>query len=61
MTRSDLERLAASYRRSEERRQESREKLREGVLKARETMPLTEIADALGWSRKAVYDLIGKP
>lgn len=60
MTRSELERLAAAYRRSEERRQESRERLRQGVLTARETMTVTDIADALGWTRKAVYDLIGK-
>ena len=58
VTRSELERLAAAYRRAEERRQEARTRLRKGVEEARERMTITDIADALGWTRQSVYTLL---
>lgn len=61
MNRSTVQKQLASYQAAQERAQERRSALRTSVLdwKAKGAT-MVEIANALGWSRQSVYDLIGK-
>lgn len=62
MTRSHVQQRLSAYEKAQERVGEQRARLRSAVLewKAQGTT-IVEIADALGWSRQSVYDLIGNP
>lgn len=61
VTRRNLKYKLATYESAQNRLTAQREQLREAVIEWREEgATIVEIAQTLGWSRQAVYDLIGK-
>jgi hypothetical protein len=62
VTRSVVQQRLSTYEKAQERVSERRAALRSAVLEWKaQGATMVEIAQALGWSRQSVYDLIGKP